>query len=100
MVREIIWTRNAQIEQLAIFEYWTLRTKSKRYSGKLRRVFKTAAKQIQQYPFSGISTTVAQDIRLKIAGHFLLFYKIEPDRVLILSIFDSRRNPEDLPFEY
>lgn len=100
MVRKIIWTRTAQKEQIAIFEYWNWRTKSKKYSLKLRKEFKKTTLDIQQFPFSGINTSASENIRLKIVSHFLLFYQIDQTNIYILSIFDSRRNPQDSPYQF
>lgn len=100
MVRKIVWTQNAQKERIAIFDYWNKRTNSLKYSRKLRKEFKKCSEEIKHFPYSGIATTISKDIRLKVIGHFLMFYKIDIKCVFILSIFDSRRNPDEsaIPF--
>ncbi len=40
--------------------------------------------------------TDIEDVRIKIVSHYLMFYKRVNQKIYILTIWDSRRNPESL----
>jgi plasmid stabilization system protein ParE len=95
MVRKIIWSEKAQTFRREILEYWFHRTKSRQYSKKLNSLFRDAIKLIKIYPELGKPTS-APNIRFKIVYDYLMFYEENPTQIMILSIWDSRRNPEKL----
>jgi toxin YoeB len=95
MARKIIWSRRAQIDRIGIFTFWNKRNKSKIYSQKLNNLYNKAAKFLATNPNTG-STTTRENIRVKFVSHFALIYKVAQYEIQILSIFDSRQNPEKL----
>lgn len=96
MARPIIWSRRAQNDRIEIFRYWNNRNKSNLYSKKLNGLFKEAVKLIAQYPKIG-KLTDDETARIKIVGDYLIIYEIDEKRqLLILTIWDSRQNPERL----
>lgn len=97
MVKKIIWTERAKQDRHSIFEYWTNKTKSKNFSIKLHLLFQEATKIISQYPEIGKPTS-DKEVRMKIVRDFLIFYEIANDKIFILTIWDSRQNPENLKF--
>jgi len=94
MVRQIIWSRLAQEDKTTILKYWINRNKSNRYSKRLNQYFKDCVELISKYPKIG-KRTEFPDIRIKIAQHYLITYRITSDRIEILTIWDSRQDPED-----
>lgn len=95
MVRKIIWSEKAQSDRREILEYWFHRTKSKKYSKKLDSLFRDATKLIKTYPKLGKPTS-ATKIRFKIVENYLMLYEEAPNQIVILTIWDSRRDPGKL----
>lgn len=95
MVRKIVWSAKAQTDRREILEYWFHRTKSKHYSKKLDLLFRDAAQLIKTHPKIGKPTS-ENKVRFKIVENYLMFYEETPKKLLILTIWDSRRNPDEL----
>lgn len=96
MVKQIIWSRRAQTDRKFIFKYWNERNKSHLYSKKLNELFKEAVKLIADYPEIG-KPTDNKNARIKIVRDYLIIYEVDnKDRLLILTIWDSRQNPQKL----
>lgn len=94
MVR-VVWTELAIDDKFHILRYWDRRNKSKKYSIKLNRLLKEAAIVICKYPFMG-KTTEVPNIRIKIVKDYFLVYEIVKNKIIILRIWDTRRNPNQL----
>ncbi|HWZ35939.1 MAG TPA: type II toxin-antitoxin system RelE/ParE family toxin [Mucilaginibacter sp.] len=95
MVKEIRWSVKADRERLDILEYWVNRNKSVSYSIKLSKLFVEKTKQLSKYPELGIPTKHLL-IRIKVVEAYLIYYEINPDHIKILTIWDSRRDPNKL----
>ena len=95
MAKKVIWTNRAKSDRLAIFDYWTQRNKSKAYSIKLHLLFQEATKIISQYPEIGKPTSEA-NVKMKIVRDYLMFYEILSHQIFILTIWDSRQNPQKI----
>jgi len=93
--KEVIWSLRAQQDRLEILEYWINRNKSTLYSEKLYKLFKEATKIISEHPEVGKPTDI-KGIRLKIIRDYLMIYEIHDNRIDILLIWDSRRDPKKL----
>lgn len=93
--RTIIWTKKAQAERIKILTFWIECNKSKTYSLKLNKHIQETVELISQYPFTGRLTSI-DNVRIKRISHYLLFYEITVDSILILMIRDSRRNDKNL----
>lgn len=96
MVRQIIWSRRAQTDRREIFKYWNKRNKSNLYSKKLNELFKEAVRLISEYPEIG-KPTDNKNARIKIVRDYLIIYEVdEKERLIILTIWNSRQNPKRL----
>ena len=95
MAKEIIWTAKAQNDRKAIFEYWINRNKSNYYSIKLNFLFEEAVLIISNFPAIGKPTS-DRNVRIKIIRDYLMFYQVSNDKIIILTIWDSRQNPDKL----
>ncbi len=93
MPKKIKWSVKATKEWADILTYWKNRNKSNTYSLKLNRSLKQNIKSIAGMPDSGI-LTATQFLRVKIVNSYLVYYHIHADYIEILTIWDSRRNPE------
>ncbi|MFW5831129.1 MAG: type II toxin-antitoxin system RelE/ParE family toxin [Prolixibacteraceae bacterium] len=95
MAGRIVWTVQAQYDRIQILSYWKERNKSTEYSRKLDRLFRESVRFIKKYPLIGKPTDL-QNVRLKIVRNYLIVYEIKKETIIILRIWDSRRNPGKL----
>ena len=96
MARKIIWSYRAQRERKKILAYWTERNQSNTYSKKLNLLFKRALRLITEHPKIGRQTDEAENIRIKVVKEYLIVYEISEQQIVVLSLWDSRQNPEEL----
>lgn len=99
MAKKIILSKTAKISKQDILSYWNARNKSKRFSQKLNTLIHDAVKSIGDFPTSG-KWTSTKNVRIKIVLDYLIFCAIKADEIMILLIWDGRRNPQDLPWSY
>lgn len=95
MARQIVWTEQAQRERKQILEYWNLRNGSKQYSRKLNVLIKSALSLIANRPLIGKRTTI-DNVRMKVVRDYFIFYEIMDLQIIVLTIWDSRQNPESI----
>lgn len=94
MARQIIWTERAQKERIEILTFWNNHNKSSIYSKKLNELIKESLKLICRHPFLGKPTN-KENVRVKILKDYLIIYEITLNEIVVLSIWDSRQNPEE-----
>lgn len=98
MVRKkIIWSDNAWGELSQTLTYFNDRNGNSRYSQKLFKEIQKLLVIISKHPFLG-KTTDIEDVRVVIFKDYQLFFKISDNRIIILTFWDSRSNPDDLRF--
>ena len=93
MFREIKWSSRAVYEWADILDYWTNRNKSYSYSIKLNRLFREKFALVAKSPGIGKLTDFPL-VRIKIIRDYLVYYRVTPEYIEILTIWDSRRNPK------
>jgi len=93
MVKEIRWSLRADRDRQSIEEYWINRIKSNSYSLKLDQLFRERVKLLAETPELGISTQF-DFVRFIIVGHYLIYYRITTNYIEIITIWDSRRDPQ------
>lgn len=98
MVRKLIWSVEARNSRKSIFDYWNNRNKSNFYSKKLNLLFNTNLKKVIELPEFG-KPTFREDSKFIIVSHFEIIYKITPNEIVVLDIWDSRQNPQDFPIK-
>ncbi len=89
--RKIIWTKTANLERKEILEYWILRNKSKRFSIKLNYLILQTLEVLRENPTIGRRTNI-DNVRVKLIREYLLLYEFTESDLIILSIWDARRN--------
>lgn len=90
--RKITWTIQANSERKEILEYWIKRNKSKDFSIRLNLLIIENLKLISFEPTIGKKTDI-ENVRIRIIRNYLLIYEIKQNEIIVLSIWDSRRNP-------
>ena len=89
--RKIIWTKTANLERKEILEYWILRNKSKRFSVRLNYLILQTLEVLRENPTIGRRTNV-DNVRIKLIRGYLLLYEFTVSELIILSIWDARRD--------
>jgi len=95
MARSIIWTTKAKHSISSILEFYNIRNQSNTYSLKLFDEINNRIILLSKFPFLGRKTT-ENNIRIMIKSHYSIYYEIFPNEILILFVWDSRQNPDDL----
>ena len=95
MAKQVIWSPRALQDRKQILTHWTERNKSKAYSVKLDQLFRQAIHLIKEYPRIG-KPTQDPGVRIKIVRDYLIFYEETSDSIVVLTIWDSRRDPSGL----
>ena len=95
MARKVIWSFRAQNDRKHIFEYLNKRNHSNTYSKKLNSLFIEAVVLILKFPSIG-KLTNDQSARIKVVDNYLIIYEEINDLIFILTIWDSRQNPNEL----
>ncbi|NGM63597.1 type II toxin-antitoxin system RelE/ParE family toxin [Sphingobacterium sp. SGG-5] len=93
--RKIVWTEKANLERKEILEYWINRNKSKSFSVKLNRLIISDLKLLSLSPFIGRKTKI-ENVRVKIVRDYLIFYEILKEEILVLTVWDGRRDSKTL----
>jgi plasmid stabilization system protein ParE len=92
--RKIVWSNRAQIRLFDILEFYLKRNKSKTYSIKLYKAINKEIKLLHKFPDLGLKTDEA-NVRGLIVGHFVIFYEVTKEMIIIHTIWDSRQNPDN-----
>lgn len=95
MAKQVIWSLRAQNDKKEILDYWRQRNKSNTYSKKLNELFKESIKIILDFPQIG-KVTDDTKARIKIVRDYLIIYEETETQIYILTIWDSRQDPEKL----
>ena len=95
MVKQVIWSLRAQNDKKEILDYWRQRNKSNTYSKKLNELFKESIKIILDFPQIG-KVTDDTKARIKIVRDYLIIYEETETKIFILTIWDSRQDPDRL----
>lgn len=95
MDKQVIWSAKARQELFDILEFWNTNNLSSSYSLNLYQKIQINIKYISENNFIGKTTNI-DNVRIVVVSNYLLFYDVKETFIEILSVFDSRRNPEDL----
>ena len=95
MAKRLKWATSAKIQRQEILDYWIKRNQSKIYSRKLNKLFNECAEMILLYPEIGIKIPNI-NCRKRLIKDFYFIYTITEDQVEIVTIWDTRQNPEKL----
>ena len=94
MAYEIVWTRKANIERQHILEFWIDKNKSIAFSLKLNKLFISTIRDLAKKPGIGRKTEL-ENVRVKIVREYLIFYEIIKKEIIILSVWDGRRDKKN-----
>jgi addiction module RelE/StbE family toxin len=95
MAKGLKWSRRAQNDRAAIFEYWNNRNRSAAYSQKLNVLFLDALHIVMEHPESGLPTE-ENGLRSVIVRDYRIYYESSRDLIEVLTIFDTNQDPTKL----
>lgn len=98
MAKRVIWTESARIGRRLILEYWLKRTGNIEYSKKLAQEFNDRVDYLKKFPEIGKESDYPT-VRTTACGHFSIFYSITVDAIVIIGIYDTRRDPSEIAKE-
>ena len=96
MARRVEWTTIAKKTFKDTLKYYTRRNGSSVYSRKLKNGVKETLVLLKRFPLLG-RPAPKDEIRIITRGHYNLYYRVYPRKIVILHFWDTRRNPNDLP---
>ncbi len=76
-------------------EFYACRNKSKRYSVKLYKSFLKELTSVTKQPETGKRTEI-ETIRGLVVNDYIIFYEFDSERLVVLTIWDCRQNPDNL----
>src|SRR4030042_2458332 len=93
--RRIIWSSRAKLDLSEILDFYYQRNGTKTYSKKLNLNVRKSIRLLSKLPDIGIQTDV-KNVRNLIFSDYNIFYRIGVSFIEIITIWDSRQNPEKL----
>ena len=91
---KIEWSIEARLDLLDILNFYIDRNKSVVYSKKLKSKINSSIKLISKNPLIGLQTQIVS-VRAFVSGDYQIIYEIINDLIMIVMIWDCRRDPED-----
>jgi plasmid stabilization system protein ParE len=93
--RVILWSEFAKIELKFILEYYNFRNKNKTFSKNLHRKIQSDITILIFNPDIGKKTDLI-NVRGLIIGNYTVIYEFNENHIIILSVWDTRQNPDRL----
>jgi plasmid stabilization system protein ParE len=84
----------ARLDLIDILKFYNTRNKSSLYSKKFNTKINKSIKLITKNPLIGLQSQIAS-VRALITGDYQFIYEIFDNLILIIMIWDCRRDPED-----
>jgi plasmid stabilization system protein ParE len=99
--RAILWATAAKRDLDHIYSYFYLRSRDRDAARERVRRIVEAAGPLASMPDMGQKSAVSIDreYRELVFERFRVYYRIEPRQIVIVRVWDSRRNPEDFFLE-
>lgn len=91
---KIEWSIEARLDLLDVLEFYINQNGTTDYSRKLNSTIEKSLKLIAKNPLIGILSDY-NSVRVFIKGDYEIIYEIVEQSILIIMIWDCRRNPED-----
>ncbi len=91
---KVEWSFEARLDLIDILEFYRIRNKSSLYSKKLNSKINKSIKLISKNPLIGLHSQI-DTVRALITGDYQIIYEIFDNVILIIMIWDCRRDPED-----
>ncbi len=91
---KIEWSIEARQDLISILEFYIQRNGNATYSKKLNSRINKSIKLLSKNPFIGTQSDF-DSVRALITGDYQIIYEIFDRLILVIMIWDCRRNPDD-----
>jgi plasmid stabilization system protein ParE len=91
---KIEWSIEARLDLIDVLEFYINRNSSNSYSKKLNSKINRSLKLITKNPLIGLKSQI-ESVRALITGDYQIVYEISDNIILIVMIWDCRRDPGD-----
>jgi toxin YoeB len=91
---KIEWSIEARLDLIDILEFYIDRNSSNSFSKKLNFKINRSLKFISKNPLIGLKSQI-ESVRVLITGDYQIVYEISDNIILIVMIWDCRRDPRD-----
>jgi plasmid stabilization system protein ParE len=95
MAKRVTWTPQAKIDRFEILEYYYKAGTPKKSLRNIDSQIKDMVKYLSEFPQLG-KQFGSHNERIIYKSYYSIIYKIINEAILILQVWDTRRNPEDL----
>lgn len=95
MTKPVVWSQSSKSDLKNIKKFYDTRNQSTAYSKKLLKTFRDSTKLIEKFPYLSIPTEY-ESVRGFVILEYIIFYEILIDHILVLMVWDTRRDPEQL----
>jgi len=92
---KIEWSVEAKLDLYDILDFYIGRNGSATYSKKLNTKINKSIRLLSKNPLMGTQTDY-NSVRALITGDYQIIYEIFNQLILVIMIWDCRRNPEDI----
>jgi plasmid stabilization system protein ParE len=92
--RKIDWSVESRLDLYDILEFYFKRNGTVTYSRKLLAKINKSVKLLSKNPFIGTQTDY-ESVRALITGDYQIVYEIFDQLILVIMVWDSRRDPGD-----
>lgn len=91
---KIEWSQKAKLDLKNILDFYISRNKSYTYSKKLNSEIHQKINYLLENPLLGINSDF-ESVKILIIGNYQIVYEIMEHLIVIVMVWDSRRNPDD-----
>ena len=91
---KVEWSIEARIDLLDILDFYYQRNGNANYSRKLNSKINKSINLVTKNPALGLQTDI-NSVRAFVNGDYQIIYEIIETTILIVMVWDCRRNPED-----
>jgi plasmid stabilization system protein ParE len=91
---KVEWSIEARLDLIDILDFYVKRNGNNQYSRKLYFQINKNINLISKNPNIGAKTEI-ETVRALIMGHYQIIYEIIESIILVVMIWDCRRDPED-----
>ena len=95
MVKKVVWSKKADSIFIEILEFYVKRNGSNLYSRKINANIIKILVLLCKNPLLG-KTTDLENVRTFIVRDYKILYRINPSEIIVLMVWDCRRNPAEL----
>ncbi|MBS6237151.1 MAG: type II toxin-antitoxin system RelE/ParE family toxin [Bacteroides sp.] len=95
---KVVWSPTAvdQLQQIILF--YNTRNNNTKYSQYIVRIIKESLKLISCFPYMYRATSLPTT-RCFPCEYFRVYYSIYSEHILVEAVFDTRQDPEKIPFQ-